>query len=262
MAQELKVSDWVSSIGMSRTLASMMGLPMKMGMEEFLANEINKDNPDDDEEVTVALARYIKERDAEAADKHKYAYRRRRGEFMMGSARPHGLNFVDKILKDTFSTTPDGDDFSGEEEPITDAEEEEKENEEEEEEEEGDEDDEQAEEPPRKRQKHDDEEESKESEEDEEEAVPDEAEQELDSFPEMGAAEEPQQVPPPRLPEAAPPSSPESSSSPLLSAPTPNPPPRWFRTVSEHELLGNFMSNRPVARTQKKQQPNKMRDLF
>jgi hypothetical protein len=91
------VGDWVSTMGMSRSLARALRLPLDMLLSEFLSAYIASGDDREDDTMAERLRRFLKGRDKEAMASDK-SYHRQRAEFMsLGYKRHH--NFLDLIVQ-------------------------------------------------------------------------------------------------------------------------------------------------------------------
>lgn len=91
------VGDWVSTMGMSRTLARALRLPLDMLLSDFLSVYIANAEDPEDETLPERLRRFMKGRDKEAMATDP-TYHRQRAEFMsLGYKRHH--NFLDLITQ-------------------------------------------------------------------------------------------------------------------------------------------------------------------
>jgi hypothetical protein len=91
------VGDWVSTMGMSRSLARALRLPLDMLLSDFLSSYIASADDHEDDTISERLRRFMKGRDKEAMASDN-SYIRQRSEFMsLGYKRYH--NFLDLIAQ-------------------------------------------------------------------------------------------------------------------------------------------------------------------
>lgn len=97
---DVRVSDWVQTMGMSRLLASALTLPMDMDMTSFLEQEIYKGLPDKSKARDEALRDYLEEKHNAALDgPEAESYRLQRSAFLtLGLGHEKKLNFIEQIL--------------------------------------------------------------------------------------------------------------------------------------------------------------------
>ena len=114
---EVRVSDWVQTMGMSRLLASALKLPMDMDMKTFLEQEIYGGLPDKSKARDEALRHYFEEKHNEALDgPDAESYRLQRSAFLtLGLGHEKKLNFIEQIL-DSLVVEPSMSDNDEEEE--------------------------------------------------------------------------------------------------------------------------------------------------
>jgi hypothetical protein len=97
---DVKVSDWVSSMNMSRLLASALQLPMDMPMKRFLDDEIYQNQPDKSKARDEALRDYLEQKHNAALEgPGAHDYRLQRSVFLTrGLGHEKKLNFIEQII--------------------------------------------------------------------------------------------------------------------------------------------------------------------